>query len=363
MKKLVVFFSLIALMSCEKDDDLLVPHVYSSKTIIENLPPTMGGYVDPNGDLLTFTLPIFDRDNSWEILLTAKVNSISNSGLKQEIYEFGNKAFSYGSWTKRNMANIYGMIPDGVRVDLTGINENQFIMSHNWGNKLYIYSKNNISSIDAENGVISLTKNTLNEVFFITSPVFSGDSYSLTTPSIVYKMDALNTISEFYRFSDLKTYEYSELAGSKSAWYPTDILINITADNNNDIFICFGYDNIIYKLDKTGNLTEFRNDIYCPVSIAFDNQNLPFVLSGPKFSKDGDDSYVMTKSIELYKLSDTEGDELIYTGDEIKAAGKFKLDKNGEYYTISDANYNISINPQNEIYLEDPFRGRVILIK
>ena len=32
-------------------------------------------------------------------------------------------------------------------------------------------------------------------------------------------------------------------------------------------------------------------------------------------------------------------------------------------YNVSDANYNISINSSNEIYLEDPLAGQIVLIK
>lgn len=363
LRNLILIISLIALFSCEKDEIQNKPHIYSNKVLIDNLPPVMGGFVDYNGDLKTFSLPILGENQFSDILLTAKINNITTNGLIEEIHEFANNPFSFGSWSKDTMADIYGWIPNGIRVDMTARGQDDIIMSFNWGKYLYVYSDNYLRSINVNKGITSLTTNSKKEVFFIGAPTYTGEyPSSLITPPIIYKLDTFNGISEFYRFSESETYEHSGSAGSASAMYPTNILINMTCDKEDNLFICFGYDNIIYKLDKDKVLYEYITDIYCPTSIAFDRNNIPYVLSGAKFSKSEDFKFTMEKPLELLKLIQTRK-EIIYTGGNSVYLGGFKLDLLGEYYTKSDANFNISINQQNYIFLENPLKGEVIMIK
>ena len=240
-------------------------------------------------------------------------------------------------------------------------------MTYNDGNKIYKLTKAVMTEIEAMKGIISITSNHDGKVFFITSPIYGSvqNNSPLQTPPIIYEIDDLNNIQEYFRFPTDITYIHWGQGGSDAAMYPSDILINLSMDYDNNLYICFGYNNIVYKINDDKELLSFITDIYCPTSICFDKKNIPFVVSAPKFnlydSNNDYDLYVV-QSVEVFKLME-DGNEKIYTGNNVRLRGSYAPDVSDIYYNIDNANYNLSINNSNEIYLEDPKDYRIVLIK
>ncbi len=354
---------LISLLGCNRKD-IAGPVDSNMRVIAEDLPPVMGGDLDRLGNLLTFSLPLLGNDQYNDIIVTAKLNKISNKGDLQQVYSFNKNHFSFGTWSRDTIANASGWIPGGTHIDLVQKNNNELIMSYNRDDKLFIYSNNTLSSIQAVKGIESITKNSKGELLFITSPIYkkNDSDYSLTSPPIIYKLDSSNSISEFYRFPMSSNYGYSGLAGSQGELYPIDILINIATDKKDNIYICFGYENTIYKLDSNNTLSTYRNDIYCPTSIAFDQENNPFISSGPQFSKYEINKYKIAKPLEIIKIASNKK-EILFSKNDMMSKGGYIPDENNNSYKLPDAKFNIVINHMNEIFLEDPTKGDITLIK
>ena len=86
-----------------------------------------------------------------------------------------------------------------------------------------------------------------------------------------------------------------------------------------------------------------------------------FVVSAPNLVYK-DNKYVVGKPVEIYMI--TGGAlKIIYQGETYDYTGSAMRDKDGTSYKITDANYNVSVNYNQEIFLEDPIEGRIILLK
>jgi hypothetical protein len=354
VNKLFIIGMLFSLVQC-KDDDLISPesHKYTSEIIIENTPPLLGGFTDSIGNLVSFNLPLVVDGSTY---LSAKVSQYGESGAGQNLYNFNSKNFFYGTWSYDTFSNIYGAIPGGAIVDLASRGNNQFVLSYIRDSRLYMYSNGGMKYVDAINGITSIATNSTNELFVIKAPSYTRDG-TLSTPPTLYKLDSSNNVVEYFKFSASSEYVH----GGQIDSFPTDIRINLSFDKKDNLYICFGLDGVIYKLDNAKNLSVFRDDIFCPISLAFSKGNTPFVVSGPKFQKPSDD-YELTKPVEVLKLSDTR-DEVIYQIDNFKSVSGLSQIKNSLDYTNSGAHYNITTNHLDEIYLEDPVNCKIILIK
>lgn len=366
MKKMMLLIVVVFMISCRKDKDPILPHVYHSQDIVTNLPPVMGGCIDGSGNLMSISVPIYDGSWPYKELLTAKVHRMNGSGNDQIFYDFKNKYFStassYISLSQDSMANMYEWIPGGLRINLAKKDDISYFMSFNAKDKISILSASGQLEIPAQMGINSLISNGHQGAYYITSPVFTnGNTITVKSPPVIYEIDSLNTITQYFKFPDNLQYSSAGLVGIPGAFYPTDILIDLAMDNQKNIYVSFGLDNIIYKIDRQKVFSTYRDDIFCPTSIAFDKNNVPFIASAPRFKKAGQ-KMIKDKPVEVF-LIDKGGDRKIYEGNKADKQGGFMPTKTGEFYTINDATFNLSINTNNEIFLEDPLEGKVVLIK
>jgi hypothetical protein len=226
-----------------------------------------------------------------------------------------------------------------------------------------VIQNNTLIDLEFINALTAITSNRKKGIFAIRAPVYTGSyPYVLSTAPVVYEIDSLNIKRIYFIFPNNIVYRNNcGFYGSETAMYPADIIIDMAADDKN-LYVCFGYDNVIYKLDKDKNLSVFIDDISNPESIAIDDFNRFFVVSGPEFRKVKDGYFEMTKPVEVILLDDSKR-TTIYRGELKNYGGCFSDDKVSGTFSVSDANYNISISSTGEIFLEDPLAGQVVLIK
>ena len=103
-------------------------------------------------------------------------------------------------------------------------------------------------------------------------------------------------------------------------------------------------------------------NIHCPASIEVDNSDKLFVVSAPEFLQDDQGRFNLTKPVEVWTFNNSEP-ICIFRGEIESFEGCFTDSKIKGVYNINRANYNISINSLNEIFLEDPLLGQVVLIR
>lgn len=363
----------ILFVSCSKNVDPALPghqgfpRIYSKKSVIikKNLPPVMGGYVTKDGSLNTFSIQVKGNDPSHqEILSSAKVLSIDTLGVSQTIYDFNNVVFSHGSLIKDTVGGIPGWIATGIRVNLVPNSDGSICFSSNCLGALSVIQNNTLIDLELINALTSITSNRKKGIFAIRAPVYTGNyPYVLSTAPVIYEIDSLKMKNIYFIFPNNIVYRNNcGYYGSETGMYPADITIDIVADGNNNLYVCFGYDNVIYKIDKDKKLSVFIDDISNPVSIAIDDFNRFFVISGPEFRKVNDGPFEMTKPVEVILIENSKR-TTIYKGELKNYGGCFSDDKNGGIFSVSDANYNISIGSDGVVFLEDPLARQVILIK
>jgi hypothetical protein len=351
--------------SCKKDNVDNTPYVYSSKVILNNLPPIMGGGIDSDGSLITFSLPLLGDDNYHSnIILSAKISNIDRNGNKIDLYDFTNKTFSYGSWIKDTFAGNFAWIPEGVSVNLVPNGKRGIYFSYNKSSEISLIQNKSIGNLQLIDGVASMTSNREKGIYAITMPLYKGDyPYTLSNPPTIYEIDSLDVKTKYFEFPINFVFNANcGYGGSKNAMYPIDIIIDIVADTSNNIYVCFGNDNIIYKVDKDKNLTTLIDNIHSPVSIALDNSNNLFVVSAPEFTKNNESFFDMVKPVEVLFINNLMP-KTIYKGEYKNFGGCMSNVKNDGIFHISGAHYNLSINSSNEMFLEDPLAGQVVLIK
>jgi hypothetical protein len=360
-------------VSCSKNVDPGLPGhpgsplIFSKKSVIlkKDLPPVMGGDVAGDGSLYTFSLQVKGNDPAHkEILLSAKILSIDILGASQTKYDFGNVVFSLGSLIKDSIGGIPGWIATGIRANLVSNTDGSIWFSSNCLGALSMIQNNTLTDLELINGLTSITSNRKKGIFAIRAPVYTGSyPYVLSTAPVVYEIDSLKMKGIYYIFPNEFVYRHNcGYYGSETGMYPADITIDMVADGNNNLYVCFGYDNVIYKLDKDRKLSVFIDDISNPASIAIDYFNRFFVVSGPEFRKVSDGLYAMIRPVEVIMIENSKR-TTIYTGELKDHGGCFSDDKVSGIFSVSDANYNISIGSTGEIFLEDPVERQVVLIK
>jgi hypothetical protein len=374
MKKDLLLILLIScsFLSCSKEikpesqETPQSPRTYSTNSVlINNLPPIMGGYVDSNGSLMTFSLQLLGNDPLHnEIILSAKILKIDTTGESHPIYDFNDMTFSHGYFMQDSVAGYLGWLAEGIRVNMVSNNNEGIYFSSNCTGAINIIQYNSINDLQYINAVISLTTNRKKGIFAITAPSYTGNyPYAISSPPAIYEIDSLNVKSVYFTFPDnIEFRNNCGYYGSETKMYPSDILIDMVSEGNGNLYVSFGYDNIIYKIDKDKKLSTIIDNIHNPVSVAIDNFNRLFVVSGPEFAKGSNNLFEMTKPVEVILINNSV-EETIYTGELKNFSGCFSDKKINGIYSVSDANYNISINPSGEIYLEDPLARQVILIK
>jgi hypothetical protein len=367
MKTYLLLFSVIivVLNSCNNENKNDSPYVYTNSVIAGNLPPVMGGCIDTSGSLLTFNLPLLeDAGYQSNILVSAKILKIDKYENITPVFDFMDNTFSNGAWTSDTFANNNAWIPEGVQVNLVEDKKGKIYVSCNINSSISVIQNNTNIYIQTIDAVTSITSNGKKGIYAISAPSYTGDyPYTLLNPPTIYEIDSFENKSEFFVFPRNLIYSNNcGYEGSINNMYPIDILIDMTTDMKGNIYVCFGYDNVIYKIDKNKELTTFLDNIHCPVSLAFDRSNNLYVVSAPEFAKNDQNIFEMTKPVEVFVKSKSD-QKLIYQG-KLKNYGGCLLDsKNSGVYSISGANYNISVTQYYDIFLEDPLEGQVILIK
>jgi hypothetical protein len=359
-------------VSCSKSVDPALseqqgsPRDYSKKSVIikKDLPHVMGGYVTREGSLNTFVMPVEGDDQVHrEILSSAKILSIDKDGLSSTIYDFSDVVFSHGLYIKDTIGGISGWIATGIRVNLVSNTDGSIWFASNCLGGLSVIRNNALVDPEFINGLTSITSNRKKGIFAIRAPVYTGAyPYVLSTAPVVYEIDSLKMKRIYFIFPNNIIYRNScGYYGSETAMYPSDIIIDMVADDNN-LYVCFGYDNVIYKIDKDRKLSVFIDDISNPASIAIDNFSRFFVVSGPEFRKVSEGLFEMTKPVEVILIDDSKR-TTIYRGELKNYGGCFSDGKVSGTFSVSDANYNISISSTGEVFLEDPLEGQIVLIK
>lgn len=361
----IIFYSLLifTFTACKKEDDL--SHTYSSQVILSNLPPIMGGCIDSEGSLITFNLPLLgDAELHTNVVLSAKIQKIDQSGSKSVIYDFGERNFSSSSWIYDTFAGNSAWIPDDARVNLVSKSDGDIYFSYNHESKISLIHNNSITDLNSAEKVTSMTSNKKDGLFAITAPCYMGDfPYTLKSPPIIWEIDSQNNKSIYFTFPEDFVFNINcGYSGFTSALYPSDILIDMVVDSNNNLLVSFGYDNVIYKIDQSKELTTFVDNIHCPASIEVDNSDKLFVVSAPEFLQDNQGRFNLTKPVEVWTFNNSKP-ICIFRGEAVSSGGCFTDSKIKGIYNINRSNYNISINSLNEIFLEDPLLGQVVLIR
>lgn len=357
---MIVLFS-----SCGKETNN--EYSYTSKTIVNNMPPLMGSCIESTGSLLVFSLPML-ADNFQSAIMSAKIHKITDNGNDNIIFDFKDQTFSYYGWSKDTFSNIYAWVPDNVKVNLVQNSQNRIFFSCNNGSSVYWIDNNDQITIQYIDKVVSMTSNRQDGVYIITSPIFSGSStsYTLSSPPEIYEINKMNSRSLYFIFPQNITFNSNcGYEGYPSAMYPIDIHIDMAVDKENNIFVSFGYDNKIFEIDNNKILSTYLDNIFCPVSIAIDNSNRILVVSAPKFIKDSNELFKMIKPVEVYLIKSKTASELIYKGSiaSKEFGGCHYYDSNDDCYMLSNTDYDISVNSKNEIYLVSTDEGKIILIK
>jgi len=351
-------------MSCQKKSP--VEHNYLSTVIATDLPPIMGSCIDSTGALLVFSLPLLN-DNFYSTLLSAKIIRFTNLGSNKTIHDYGEKTFSNGAWTKDTYAGVTGWIPNNVKVNLVQNNLGQIYISYNNGYHIDKLSNFSISTACYLNKIIAMSTNKNDGVFAIASPGYTGEyPFEISQAPIIYEVYNMNHNSLYFTFPDNINYQSTcGYSGSSTLMFPTDINIDMAVDTKKNIFINFGYDNIIYKLDTNKNLTTYINDIFFPVSIAFDRFDRLFIVSAPKFEKNANDLFTMVKPVEIFLNKSATENKKIYEGklETEEIGGCWYYDEIFDGLLLNERMYDISINYNNDIFLLDNNKGEIILIR
>jgi hypothetical protein len=357
------FLLIITIAACKKEVD--PSHPYASQVILNDLPPIMGGCLDPDGSLITFSLPLLGDDELHSnVVLSAKIQKINKSGSKNTIFDFGEKTFSSSSWISDTFAGYTAWIPEDACVNLVSKSDGGIYFSYNHESKISLIHNNSLTDVNSIERVVSMTSNRNDGIFAVTAPSYMGDfPYTLKSPPIIYEIDSQNNKSIYFKFPENFVFNINcGYSGSTSVLYPINILIDMVVDSNNNLLVSFGYDNVVYKIDRSKNLTTIIDNIHCPVSIALDNSDRLFVVSAPEFAQDNQGRFNLTKPVEIWTFNNSEL-TCIFKSETTSSGGCFTDSKIKGIYNINRANYNISINALDEIFLEDPLLGQVVLIR
>jgi len=357
------FLLIITIAACKKEVD--PSHPYASQVILNDLPPIMGGCLDPDGSLITFSLPLLGDDELHSnVVLSAKIQKINKSGSKNTIFDFGEKTFSSSSWISDTFAGYTAWIPEDACVNLVSKSDGGIYFSYNHESKISLIHNNSLTDVNSIERVVSMTSNRNDGIFAVTAPSYMGDfPYTLKSPPIIYEIDSQNNKSIYFKFPENFVFNINcGYSGSTGVLYPINILIDMVVDSNNNLLVSFGYDNVVYKIDRSKNLTTIIDNIHCPVSIALDNSDRLFVVSAPEFAQDNQGRFNLTKPVEIWTFNNSEL-TCIFKSETTSSGGCFTDSKIKGIYNINRANYNISINALDEIFLEDPLLGQVVLIR
>lgn len=356
--------------SCKKENKITnntpsSPHVYSSSTYVNNLSAVMGGCLDSNGYLVSFTLPLMQSSSfGSNALISGKIIKNKAPFSDSTLIDFQNTPFSFGSLYSNTINNINGWTPRWARVSLAYTKKGALFMAsnNNNGNRLCQISNGNSYQYHVIDGLTAITSLN-NDIYAISTPIYNQSLNNILTQATIYKVDSIGNLSTYYTFPSNIIFNSNCGYGSGvQKNYPLDVLIDIKARKDSSIFIVSGYDNIIYKLDKNKNLSVYCQNIFCPVSIDFDQNNQMYVVSAPKYSTDVNQNSIMTKPIQVYKITNN-NQNIIYESGLSNYTGCLYNKLGTDQSMISDANIKLIVKSEYNIFLENPYEGKILLLQ
>lgn len=367
MKVCVLLFAivLIATSACkkEKQEDIIsTPHNYSSSIYRSGIPSPMGGCLDSNENLLTFHLPLLANTTyPYPVSIPAEI-LLFNNNVDSLIINFGTRAFSSGHFGSDTINSIPGWTPRSNKVSLAYNKRGWLFMAHNRTNEISLISGNMTVSYKTIYGLTAMTSYG-NDLYAMSTNIYDGNGLIIQDP-IIHRIDSFGILEDYYDFPANIIFNHNcGTQGGSQAMYPIDVLVDMKFGNDSSLYIACGYDNVIYKLDKNKNLSRFIENIFCPVSIDFDNKGQMFIVSAPKYEQDSSSQFFISKPVEVYLLSTDGSLSVIYSGNKIGQGGCLTDDIIPGQFMVSDANFNINVTSTGSIFLENPLEKNIILIQ
>ena len=362
----IVFSILILLFSCKKEDNNSdytgnSNYSYQSYQYISNLLPLQGSCLDSAGKLLFFQSPFLDSASYSYPIISSKILRADTSNAYSTVFDFQNQTFGYGNYSGVIYNGQFGWLPAGLCVSLAMTKKGSLFMATNYNSSLYKIENNNLVNYLNVDGIIAITSCN-NNIYAATTPIYNSSGGIFQEPRI-YEIDSTGQQSLFYEFpSSINFNNYSGGTSGGLKMYPFCFSISLKMDRDSSIYVAFGYDDIIYKIDKNKNLTTYISTISYPTSIDIDNNNRMYVVSAPGFSIDSLNTIIMTKPVQIYKVLNGTPSK-IYEGNLFSPLYSGGHVTNDQLHRLTNSFYSLSVSPKNEIFLVSRIEGNITLIK
>jgi hypothetical protein len=346
---------LLAISACSKDD---MKTQFSSRVIVENLPPVMGGFIGKNNELITFTLPILENHTGVAVYLKhGKVLSVNDKGQTTTLYTF-NQSFTTGSYSLANYAGVEGYIASDAFVSLAMF-KNEIISAHSKRSTIRSIENQASREFMSLQNVMRITNDFKGNLYFLTSPINPSGQGFLIPPKIL-QLDLNENLTEKFEFP-FSNFEYNcGISGWENNMTPSDINFDIIALSENDFFVSLGYDHSIHQISNN-QIINTINHIINPVSIDLDQFGRLFVLSAPTFKRNTENNIEVYKPLEVFIVENGITTK-IFSDSKAKNGGCIK-EYYDNIYLSSRTNYSLRINDKNQVFIQDPTLGRIILLE
>lgn len=134
--------------------------------------------------------------------------------------------------------------------------------------------------------------------------------------------------------------------------------LKMAADTS--LYVAFGYDDVIYKLDKNKALSTYISSIPYPTSIDIATNGLMYIASAPCFSMDSTYTHVsMSKPPQVYTVQHGLQSK-IYEGPFFNPVFVTGYSINDSLHRCGNSFYSVSVTPDNRLYLVSPMEGRIV---
>ncbi len=362
----LIYSVIIFLFACKKDipTPQLINDVGSSDNypseFLRNLLPIEGSCIDTVGNLLFFQFPFLNSPHNP--VISAKILKAISINSNSTIFDFQSQTFSYGSYTGIQYNGQFGWVPNNGCASLAMTRNGRLYMSYSNTNKIYRIDNDSYYGQWSLSGVIAISafKNT---IYVATAPIYDG-SFNISQLPRIYEIDSPVGIPNlYYEFpSTINFNNYSGgYSGGSTTFHPIVFSMSLKMDMDTSLYVAFGYDDVIYKIDKDKNLSTYTSSIPYPTSIDIAENGIMYVASAPGFTIDSTFNVTMNKPPQVYTVQQGIPNK-IYEGSLFTPLYSSGNSTNDPLHRVGNSFYSISVISANKVYLVSPLEGKIVCI-
>lgn len=356
---------IVLFVACKKDDDdYIINAPYNNEVpygeYSGNLLPVEGSCIDTAGNLLFFQFPFLSSPNIP--IISAKILKAVSNNSNSVVFDFQGQTFSYCSYNGIHYNGQNGLVPSNGCASLAMTDNGNLYMSYSNKHTIYRIAGNGYYSQWMLNGVVAISAFN-NKIYAATGPIYNN-SYNILQLPRIYVMGSPGSLPTlYYEFpSSINFNNYSGgLNGSGNILYPIVYSMSLKMDTDSSLYVAFGYDDVVYKIDKNKNLTTYVSTIPYPTSIDITANGIMYVASAPGFSMDSTYHITMNKPPRVFSVQQGIPNQ-IYEGALFTPLYSTGNTINDPMHRITNSFYSISATSSNKVYLVSPAEAKIVRV-